>query len=447
MFIKNLNLKPFFFPDDIDTTKDDLDIIGQIVDGKDDKDLDKLGKDKDKNKDDKLDDDKEYNDDDLDLDNKDDELDLEHKDDDDEDVLNEEEKENEINNSRGLDFKKLREKNPEFAKTEQFKLLRDAYFREGKYTELFPTIEDATEAAENNETFGKLNYQILTEGSVEGLLESVKAASPEALQKISENFLGTLSKLDDNLYINAITPVVKNIIRKMHLQGKKALSKDENSQEGKALAATARNMWKWAFPNDDDDNAIDKADVVKSNEPSQREKDLSAREQKLEQDKYTGAFTTVGNSVDKRVNTLIDEGLEAHKLNDFTKDVLIEKIKSEVEKQIQSDDSHMKRMQSLWKRAKDEGYSNPSLSRIATAYLERVKPIIPSIRTRLVRVALGGKKNDDTKDVSIRAPRGQSGKHPSNDGKQNLKLVDSKKVDYKNTSDEDILSGRVKLKA
>src|SRR5438552_2914810 len=60
-------------------------------------------------------------------------------------------------NSRAVDLKRIKDKYPEFAKTREFQELRNAYHREAQYTELFPTLDDAREAAENNETFEKLN--------------------------------------------------------------------------------------------------------------------------------------------------------------------------------------------------------------------------------------------------------------------------------------------------
>jgi len=81
----------------------------------------------------------------------------------------EEEPEDELiledDSNRGIDLKKVKEKYPDFAKTNEFRELRNAYHRETEYTNIFPTIDDAREAAENNETFQKLNHALVNESN------------------------------------------------------------------------------------------------------------------------------------------------------------------------------------------------------------------------------------------------------------------------------------------
>ncbi len=110
-------------------------------------------------------------------------------------------------------------------------------------------------------------------------------------------------------------------------------------------------------------------------------------------------------------------------------------------------------MTSLWKRAEAEGFNRESLSRIVSAYLERARPIIPTVRNKYKSIALKGKA--DVKEDNEGNPRkelkipssGKSGRAPHNEGKVNLRAVDTKKIDWNKTSDNDIFDGRVKLKA
>lgn len=361
----------------------------------------------------------------------------------------EEEKEEEIKiedepvNYRGIDWKKLKEKYPEFAKTDQFRALRDSFYRESKFTELFPTVEDAAEAAENNETFIKLNDEVLNKGSMAGLLTAVKEASPDALKKVSATFLDDLQKIEPQLYVQAITPAIKRLAKQIYIDGRKMLARDSDSNEGKALVATAKNVAQWAF---DDPDLVDKQDDAprRDSEIEKREKELNEREQRIAQQRFESALRTAKTNLDRNLDKQILEGL--HIENEFVRDSLLEKIKNEVEQQISSDTGHLRRMQSLWKRAEQEGYDNKSLSRIISAYLERARPIIPIVRNRLRGIAIRGKSVDKGED-EVKLPRGRSGRAPSGDGKINMKLVDPKKIDYSQTSDDDIMSGKVKLRS
>lgn len=365
-----------------------------------------------------------------------------------EDSIEEDEVEEEINvdNNRGLDLKKIKEKYPDFAKTNEFRELRNAYYREAQLTEIFPTIDDAREAAENNETYEKLNDSIINKSDPTVLFNAIKENSPESLKKFSLNILDSINEIDKNLYIEVISPVVKRLARQINAEGRRYLSRNAESEEGQALVATARNIMQYAF---EDASLVDKDDEIKNPKVSEKEKELSEREQKLAQEKFNSAFQVVVGSAEKHLDRAIREGLDPdNKFNDFTRDSLVEKIKTEVRKQLDSDSLHIKRMNSLWKRAEKEGFDRKSLSSIVSAFLERARPIISTTRTKYKGIALKGKtteSNEDKRELKI-ASRGQSGRAPASDGRTNMRSVDTRKIDYSKTSDDDIFEGRVKLK-
>lgn len=438
---------PLYDPNDVlAPLKSDMEIMGakdNLVDNDDDKD-------EDDEKEEKDDDENLIVDDDEDLEIEDDVKDKEDKEDDKDDELDL------SSNDRNIDFKALKEKYPELAKTNEFRELRNSYYREGKYTELFPTVEDATEAAENNQTFLKLNNEILNEGSVGGLLEAVKEANPDALKKVAGSFLDTLNNLDTGLYIQAITPVVKRVARNMYADGMKILKRNKDDDSGKAIVATARNIMQHYFDDPDlvetrEEDDVEDAVSKKVNEKvSEREKALNEREQKAERERFVGALQLSKNSLDKHLDKLIGDNLDPKNvLTDFVKEQIIEKVKAGIEKQVTSDRSHMQRMGKLWEKAKEAGFDKQSLSRIVSAYLERAKPIIPRLRNTYKARAMGRKvvEQDDNRE-SMRIVRGgKSGRAPENDGKIKMRNVDARKIDYKQTSDADLMSGRVKLRS
>ena len=368
-----------------------------------------------------------------------------------EDVLDEVEPEKEdiIESARGIDLAKVKEKYPDFAKTNEFRELRNAYFRESKFSELFPTIEDAKEAAENNDTFVKLNDDIINKGDATSLLESVKNASPESLKKLTSSFLDKVYALDETLYIEAVKPVFRGLAKQIYNEGQKALKRNAESEDGKALVWTARNIMQYVFQD---------ADEVTKDEPradpkiSEKEKELSEREQAIARDKFTSAYNTCDTSVERHLDKAILEGLDPDgKLNEFTRDTLVEKIKNEIKAQISKDNLHLKRMGSLWKRAEQQGFSRESLSSIVTAYLERARPVIPTVRNKFRSMAIKDRvTKDDDENSREESPklvsRGRSGRAPANDGKVNLKIADTRKIDYNKTSDDDIFNGKVSLK-
>src|SRR6266496_4043845 len=292
----------------------------------------------------------------------------------------------EIPNYRGVDFKKIKAKFPEFSKTNEYRELKNSFYREAKFSEIFPTLEDASEALENHETFVKLNDEIINKGSISGLLTAIKEANPESLKKVSESFLDSLSKVEPSLYASTISPVVKRLVKQIYADGIKHRNRNPESDEAKALIATAKNLSMWAF---DDPDIVEKQDDQprRNTELEEKEKELSEREQKIATEQYESALRLAKTNLDRHLDKQILDGLNIE--NEFLRDTLLEKVKEEIEKQISSDDSHMRRMQQHWRRAEQEGYSNKAISRIINAYLERARPIIPIVRNRLKNAALG----------------------------------------------------------
>jgi hypothetical protein len=351
-------------------------------------------------------------------------------------------------NSRAIDLKKIKEKYPDFAKTTEFRELRNAYHRESQYTELFPTLEDAKEAAENNNTFNKLNDSLIQRGDSSELLTAIKDASPQSFKRIANGFLDTVARMDNNTYVEIITPVVKKLARQIYDAGQKQLKRNDKSEDGLALVATARNIMQYAF---EDADAINKDDEPRIDpQIQQKEQEISRREIAIRQERFNGAYNVVNNSAEKNLDKAILQGLDPdNKMNEFTRDTLVEKIKNEVKKQIDKDTTHVRRMTSLWKRAEASGYSRENLSSIVSAYLERARPIIPVVRNKYRSIANKGRVREEPAEEESGpriVNRGRSGRAPANDGKVNIKRVDPKKIDYRNTSDDDIFDGKVKLK-
>jgi hypothetical protein len=344
--------------------------------------------------------------------------------------------------NRALDLKKIKEKYPDFAKTNEFRELRNAYHRESQYTELFPTLDDAKEAAENNDTFNKLNADIVGKGDVSSLLTAVKDASPDSLKKIALGFMDTLARIDQNLYADAIAPITRKVAKQIYASGMKILKANPESDDGKALVATARNITHFYF---EDAELAGKDEPQPDTRITEKERELETREQAIIREKFQGAYSIAATSVDKNLDKQILQGLDPDgKLNEFVRDSLVEKIKKEVMGQIDQDQLHLRRMNSLWKRAQSEGYNRESLSRIVSAYLERARPIIPTVRNKFRSIAIG--KGREREEESPKIVKGRSGRAPANDGKINVRNVDSRKIDYRNTSDDDIFEGKVKLK-
>ena len=120
----------------------------------------------------------------------------------------------------------------------------------------------------------------------------------------------------------------------------------------------------------------------------------------------------------------------------------------EVVKAVKEDKEFGRFKDDLWKKAKANGYRNDDKSRILNASLARAKSLIPGIRRKLIGDALGSspleadKRRDVAEKAAARREPGSSGRESAIKGK----VPSSKSIDWRRTSDMDILNDNFTLK-
>jgi len=234
----------------------------------------------------------------------------------------------------------IKAKYPDFFK--DFPQMKESYFREIKFTQLFPTFEDAQEAFNENEAFTTLSDSVLT-GDPAALLESIGKTDTKALEVFSTSFLPTLYKKNPELYSQAMTPVFQNLIRSLYAD------KDENTRNAALLLSD------YIFGSDGEAVAKGQKSLARNTQPSEEQKRIKdQREQNL-----TTAFRTavgrVENGINRSLETMISKSVSFDPNKVFspalrrlgTKEV-IQKVMS----QLEHDAGHMSVMQARWKRAR-----------------------------------------------------------------------------------------------
>lgn len=316
----------------------------------------------------------------------------------------------------------------------KFPALRDVYFREKEYSELFPTVADARASAENSEVFDNFREDIFN-GSGVRFVEALKDA--DALVPVANKFLGNLYKVDRSAHWEVVSPILENIARAFYQEGKNR--KDEN------ITISAENLATFLFG--DSEFASGNKTNIKA-QPKSNEVDEERAT--FQRERFQAFNSDINESVTKDITSTIKAQLDerAKSLSNTMKDLLAEKILKEVDSIIRSDKGHMTHINGLWKKANSSGFSSEYKSRITSAYLERAKALVPGIRRKLVAEVLGttpeeGKRKKEIveKVVSRREPGGAG--RPSSG---NIQVTSAKAVNWNKTSDMDFLNGNVTLK-
>lgn len=331
-------------------------------------------------------------------------------------------------------IKQLTETYPDLFK--KFPSLKDMYFREAEFSKIFPTVDDAKEASENNLAFTNIRDDIFT-GDGTKFISAIKEVNEKGLEGFASRFLPALTKISPNAFWRAANPLIEDVARQMFNKG--VADNNENLQNA------ARHLSKYFF-NDVEIAEGKKTTIVEEKKDPDLERQRNEFNTARETEFRTGVQTSIKAQL---INMIIGKDLKSGKsridpddvLSDFIRTTIISHVIQDLGSQLDADKSHIRYMDSLWDHARKGGRTEADKARIISAYLARAKAMIPSLRSKYVSEALGKRVRDASqrreKVSQISEGRGAPAR-PSGGG-----FKSDKKIDYSKTSDEDILNDHI----
>lgn len=334
--------------------------------------------------------------------------------------------------------------------------MREMYFADEKFRQVIADPEQAQVFVEKAGHFDRLETTLM-QGDPTVLLEELGEGNRDAFQKVATNFLPTLRKIDANLYTELTLPIIKELLYHANEYGK------ARGDNGKNLVRSAEWLADFVFQNGGKIPDI-KTEAGEAKHPAEIE--LQKLKDQQNKDAYRGATTDVNTRIDKSLEAMVRDGLGAG-LNNFAKTAVIDRTLNEFISTLKSDRPFQLKLETLWKAAKNAGFTEAAKAQIADAYVQKGRQILRGIRSKYVTEALGGKRKIQRPEGEEREDKGQKveknqdrdtkprkrnfDSHGSSgrSGTRREAVLDSRKIDYSRTSDEDILSndpGRIKLK-
>lgn len=334
-------------------------------------------------------------------------------------------------------MQQLRTEFPDLFK--KFPSLRDIYYREQEFTQIFSTIEDAKEASGYSTAFNQLVEKV-TNADTEGIFNAIKETDQGAFNKISENLLPTLYKISPDLHWKATLPLMQNLVRGFYVEGQRR--NDEN------IKNSADYLSDFIF-GDVKVARGEKNVVPPKQEETEEQKQFNSEKAKFYVDRVESFTNSIRSQSEDTLRRSIAQNLDPDNVfSDFIKDTITGKVLSEIDKQLVADKSHMQYMNSLWEKAKKDGFNDDWKSRILSAYLARAKSLVPSIRAKYVSEAQGTSSRAAEKKREI-AEKNGSRREPGTAGRTSRESnlpIEAKRVDWRRTSDMDLLEDRVTFK-
>lgn len=247
----------------------------------------------------------------------------------------------------------------------KFPFLEKMLYRDKEYTELFGSFDDAKEIAERAETFSNFEQQLLS-GKTEEILKNIKETDSKAFDKIIDNYLPVLAKVDKEAYFEVVGNMGKQLIAEMV----KAANEDGNDELKQAALMVNQFMFNTS-----------KYTPAKPRVTAEESKTDEAEQERLAyvKERFDGAVDDLQGRVDNILRSTINEYIDRKgTMTAYVKKNAVNDSLKYLHEYINGDTSLRKNLDKLWKVAFDAKFSKDSLARIQSLYLGRAKSLLPN---------------------------------------------------------------------
>lgn len=275
-------------------------------------------------------------------------------------------------------------KYPEFFK--EFPAVEKMIYRDRAYAEMFGSIEDAKELVERSENLGQLETQLLS-GTTVDVLKKVKEADPKAFDKIVDNYLSDLEKVDKDAFLD-----VGDIFAKRIMKGMLESAKSSNNKE---LHNAAVEMHKHLYGHTDWKEPSPRVPVGKDEGKEALDKERAAFMEQKFVDARDGLQTRVDNLLRSTISDNIDPRgvMSAYEKKNAISDAL-----NRIHGKIGEDKAFLKNLQRLWGNAFNKNFSKETIEAIRKTYLGKSTPILNTVLKDVRSEITKGKSNRGKED-------------------------------------------------
>lgn len=267
--------------------------------------------------------------------------------------------------------REIKTKYPQFFK--DFPSVEKALYREQAYTEVFPTVADAKDAHEKATVLSKFESDLI-DGNTEKVLSAVKSEDPNAFNKIVDNYLPTLAKVDQTAYYHVLGKVLQTTVMQMIAEANRLGTGKEDSPGNKLeLAATLLHQFAFGTTEFKQIENLAKVDDKKDDSVDKDRQDYN--EQRFN-DTRSELSTKISNVIKGTIEQNIDKN---ESMSDFVREYAVNKAVTKINELIQKDTRFKAILDKAWENAARNNYSNESKDKIRQAYLSKFKTLAPAV--------------------------------------------------------------------
>jgi hypothetical protein len=284
--------------------------------------------------------------------------------------------------------KEILQKYPNLFK--DFPYLEKAYYREQQYTEILPSLDDAKVAVEKAETLDNFEKELLG-GSAESILKAVKENNQDAYNKLVDNYLPSLAKVDQQAFHHVVGNVIKQTIIGMY--------QESRTTQNDALANAAVILNQFVFGTS---NFAPPSQLAKPESPDKSE--LQSERQKFIQERFETTRDDLATKVANTLKATIEQNIDPREsMTDYVKKNASRDAMEQLNSLIDKDTRFRAILDKLWEKAFQSNFSKDSVDKIRSAYFSKAKTLLPTVIKQARNSALKG-LGKQTDSVDRRGP-------------------------------------------
>lgn len=255
--------------------------------------------------------------------------------------------------------KEILKKYPELFKDYPF--LEKMMYRDKEMMQLFGSFDDAKELAEKAEVFNSFESQLLS-GNTSEILKEVKESDANAFNKIVDDYLPALAKVDKEAYFHVVGNLNRRLIMEM-VQEAKDTGNEDLQQAALLVNQFVFGTSKFSAPT----NRVEKKDDSAKDEVEQER--LS-----FVRERFESARDDLQTKVDNTLKATISDYIDPRNvMTAYVKKNAVADAMKILTASIASDSSVAKNLDTLWRTAFNTKFSKDSLSKIQSFYLSKAK--------------------------------------------------------------------------
>ena len=283
-----------------------------------------------------------------------------------------------------------------------FPYLESSYYRERQYTEIVPTIDDAKEAVRKAGILDNFEKDLMS-GNTETVLDTIKKNDPEAFNKVVDNYLVTLAKVDRDAYHHVSTNIIKHAII--------AMVRESKASDNKALETAATVLNQFIF------GSSEFTPPTNLHKPKNNEGEDKLAEERKEfvKERFETSRDDLSTRIDNVLKSTIDGNIDPKgSMTSYIKKTASKDALENLQNLMNKDKGFAVIKDKLWDRALDLNFNKESMDKIKSAYLSKAKSLLPSVikKARIEALRGMGKRIkddvDEKEDSSNKEDKGKS---------------------------------------